>query len=315
MKYQTIQSTCPLCDENTEHDQLDNYADYTLVLCHKCKLISKIISNLNRSKIQNLQNYVYDDLDERTAHNINTRMADERLRLISKFVNKGNVLEIGCATGEFIQEAQKSGFNALGIDASKMYTDYAQKKGINVRHGYLEDFKFDHSFDIVALFHLIEHIENPKNFLKKIYPLTSDSGMLYIITPNADGLLDKIFGYRHPLYIQPDHLLFFSKETLSRLLTEVGFNVLKVLTREVPYNFFGAMRGYLAAILKRKNKPTKIKSQINSKRKSFIKKAIEVSPFIMGNMFYPILKPLAMLAERQGRGHELIIIAQKSNLK
>lgn len=302
---------CIFCEENTQHIQLDQYANYTLIQCTKCKIIRKEIKNLNEKKIQYLQDIVYDNLDVRTQTKFTMNLAVERLQKVKKYLSKGNLLEIGCATGEFIQVATDSGYHTIGVDSSKLYSEFAKRKGLNVFCANLEEMEFKDPFDMIVMFHLIEHIHNPKQFLKKIHALISKSGLLYIITPNTNGLMDKPFGFRHPLYIQPDHLFFFSKATLSNLLVSGGFKIVEVSTRETPHNFFGSLKGYFAGIVKRKNKNFDPVPPLLHKKRSFIKRVIDKTLYIAGFLFYPVLKPLALIAQKNDRGHELIIIARK----
>ena len=314
---------CPNC-KNNRLFLLYNCDEYILLQCKDCKLIMKYIHNINRKEIQELQDNEYDDIDDRTMlKKIYYKMAKERLKYLNKFKQNGKVLEIGCATGEFLFSAKDAGFDVCGIEASKKYSSYAIKKGLNVKYGRLEDIELQKStFDIIAMFHLIEHIENPNEFIKKVYEYLKPKGLLYIITPNVESLTNKIFRYKHPNFQQSDHLFFFSSKTINNIFLNNGFKIISISSKEYIHNPFTSLFGFLLGIIKKYKQYKILDSYENyttnsnwnkklNKGKLFTKKIIKQLPYFMGYLFYPILKLYGKIIERFNRGNELIVIAQK----
>lgn len=154
-----------------------------------------------------------------------------RLEVIEKYKKKGKILDIGCATGFFLELAKSRGWDVYGNDVSKFACEYARKKlGLkNIVHGGLTKVKFkDGMFDVVTIFDVIEHLPDPKKALKVINRLLKKDGLLVLITPNSGSLAAKILGKRWEEFRRArEHIYFFSTKTLSEMLQKTGFTVLK----------------------------------------------------------------------------------------
>ena len=151
----------------------------------------------------------------------------KRLHLIERFSQrKGNLLDVGCGAGFFLNYASSKGWNVNGIDLLDEYIQFAKEKLMieNVRCLSLEEAQFaEHFFDVVTLWDLIEHLPKPLQELKKINRLLKLGGHLAIWTPNVKN---SIFMKEHWTgYITYQHLYFFSLKTLGQLLKRAGFKI------------------------------------------------------------------------------------------
>jgi 2-polyprenyl-3-methyl-5-hydroxy-6-metoxy-1,4-benzoquinol methylase len=310
---------CPSCG-GSNVQVLSRGGDYLLVRCGGCTLTMKLIENLNRERVQDLQDSTYNDVYGRTRLKIHDRMARHRLEFLTRFVTSGELLEIGCATGEFLELAGDIGFDVLGVDTSRVFTAWASKKGLAVRHGRVEDINLDLSrFDVVAAFHLLEHIENPLDFLRRILSHLKPGGLFYITTPNVESLSNRVFGYRHPNFQQADHLFFYSETSLTYLLKRAGFNVLHISSNEYVHHLLTSLKGFLA--LQKVTSLNKSGGDVQSSEgprypdlqgpRKLAKRILSASPYVVGALLYPILRPYGLLVERWGRGHELVTVAQR----
>jgi len=113
-----------------------------------------------------------------------------RVKLIPKDVKKADVLDIGAGYGFFVEELILQGFNAKGVELSKIKVDYLNKK---LKKQAIINTKFPKRInlpkqDIVTLFFMLEHVKNPITFCKKIKPLLSKKGLVIIEVPNANTL-------------------------------------------------------------------------------------------------------------------------------
>ena len=308
---------CPNCSAR-ENPQLIRQTDFfRLWECPNCRLLFKSIPDLDRRKSQELQDVVYDDLTERTETKIYRTIAKKRFSLLRQFIQCGNLLEIGCAAGEFLELAQNNSFSATGIDGSELYTKYASQNNLKVLRGRLEDFHFQNeSFDVIAFFHLLEHLENPSSFLKQIYPLLKPGGFLFIITPNRNSFTDNLFASKNPIINQPDHLLFFSEPNLRTLLTKTGFDPFYIATKEYPHHLFASIKSVIGQQLHQRKpdysaSPRSTVSQTTPLKTNLKLRIIRQAPYILSSIFYLLLLPYRLLLERNGRGHELICLAKK----
>lgn len=170
------------------------------------------------------ENYHRDE-DYKKYESLFENMFLKRVNLISKFVNKGRMLEIGSATGVMLKLFAKQGWDALGIEPSGSSQE-AKKKGLRVLNVKFEDSKLPKDyFNLVVLNHALEHMDNPKDVLRKINTLLKEGGIVFIDVPNFGSFSSKLLGNKWPYLLPEEHKHQFTKETLTILLEDNGFNV------------------------------------------------------------------------------------------
>mgnify|MGYP003394476485 FL=1 len=153
------------------------------------------------------------------------KTAEHYYRWIEKFVTKGNLLEVGCATGLALKVAQKKGWNVFGVEVNAKAALVANEvlKADVVRVGNLNDGMFpDKHFTLITLFDVIEHIPHPVEFLSLLHKKMAPGGSILFVTPNVDTLSFKILKEKWPHFVQ-EHLLLYSPKSMDRLLKETGF--------------------------------------------------------------------------------------------
>ena len=150
--------------------------------------------------------------------------AQERLRDLQRFVKAGRLLEIGCATGEMLTAAQSS-FSVTGIEADAHTSAAARARGLHCLTGSLFDAQLaDASFDVIALYHVIEHWPSPQAVLHECARLLAPGGWLVLEAPNIQNFWYRLLGARWRQFI-PDHLFFFTPATLQRLCAQNGLRI------------------------------------------------------------------------------------------
>ncbi len=161
------------------------------------------------------------------------RNALDYLRLINRHRLPGRqLLDVGCATGIFLSEAQRQGFEVFGIDVSAYATSQAKKVfNHQVKLATLSTAKFSpRSFDLITMFDVFEHLHDPKKDLRRCYQLLKPGGLLVINTGNTDSFLARLENQHWHFFIPPQHLYFYSSTNLKKLLSLHGFKTLKVYT-------------------------------------------------------------------------------------
>jgi 2-polyprenyl-3-methyl-5-hydroxy-6-metoxy-1,4-benzoquinol methylase len=135
------------------------------------------------------------------------------------------LLDIGCGNGTFLHVAQECGFQPHGMDASAQAVDIARAQyGIDVRQGEIGSTVWDGKrFDFVTMFHVLEHLPDPRLALEYVRGLLRPSGRLIIQVPNVSSAQARTFGrFWYGLDV-PRHVINFTPEALKRLLEELGF--------------------------------------------------------------------------------------------
>jgi len=139
-------------------------------------------------------------------------------------------LDIGCATGALLFRLNERGWRVTGVEISPS-AEYAQKERyLDVKTAPLEENSFPSaSFDVIHASHLIEHLNNPKNFLQECFRILKKDGTIFITTPNIAGFQSRLFGsaWRSAIF---DHLYLFSISTLTKMLKAAGFKKTKCRT-------------------------------------------------------------------------------------
>ncbi len=167
------------------------------------------------------------------------KMWSRRLRDVENAQHaRGRILDVGCGIPHFLSLARGNGWDISGTEISKFACRYAaEEMSIEVFHGPLENARFaDNSFDVVTIWHVLEHVPDPIATFREIHRILRPSGLLVAAVPNLDNHFMRV-AYRlikgHPeqLFSTADreiHLYHFSPETLRKLTETAGFSVIKV---------------------------------------------------------------------------------------
>ena len=138
------------------------------------------------------------------------------------FVGK-TVLDVGCGTGQFLQlMADYRASVVQGVDISEECIAHAQTRQLNGVYG---DFpSLDGHFDVISMWHLIEHLRDPGLYIEHAYRLLNPGGWLLIETPVV-GAISEGFGAEWRFFMPVEHINLFSQEALFRLCADSGFSL------------------------------------------------------------------------------------------
>ena len=156
------------------------------------------------------------------------REARVRVEWLQLTVPEGCLLEVGCATGEFVRAALDAGYDAYGVEASLWAAEQARDLGVDVAAGYLDDWKARYPGmrpDVVALWHVLEHIADPASFLEDVRDLIAPGGHVVLEVPNYDSTDAKRLGVAWPGAGPSDHYHLFQANSLTMLFERSGYDV------------------------------------------------------------------------------------------
>jgi SAM-dependent methyltransferase len=178
--------------------------------------------------------------------------ARRRLRRIRRDAPEARrLLDVGCGTGAFLSVARHA-YACCGVDVSAEAVAVVREDlDVDVLAGDLATVDLPAgSFDVVTLFDAIEHVPDPHGVLVAARRLLSPRGILIVTTGDTDSLICRLTGKRWHLMTPPEHLTFFSKTGLARLVTRCGMTVRSVAHEPVTANV-GYMARKLAAVVGR----------------------------------------------------------------
>lgn len=167
----------------------------------------------------------------------------EKLAIVRRFRSSGTLLDVGSGAGFFVREASSAGFSAQGIEFSGEAVEYGTKEGgVRLTQGDILDAQYrEGSFDVVTLWHVLEHLPRPAESLRKIRTLLTRGGILVVAVPNFESLQSRIFQERWYHLEVPRHLFHFTPSSLRSLLTAGSFDVQAEFQRSPEHNWAGIL--------------------------------------------------------------------------
>jgi 2-polyprenyl-3-methyl-5-hydroxy-6-metoxy-1,4-benzoquinol methylase len=255
MRLSSIQITntnCPLC-ESSERESLYEVFDheykttddkFPLNKCKACDLIylspRPNLKSLDIIYPENYSNFHTGDQEESYVRKISNKLQSRSLKkFIEKYVakNKFTVLDVGCGDG-FILDRIKDVFpdsKTFGVEPNLIAARYASRRH-NVFEGLIEKYKSSKKFDLIVSSHVVEHLEDPVGFIKKLNTFLKEDGVMIIDTPNIDCFQSKLFTKNWGGIHAPRHWTLFSIKTMAELAKKAGVKVLAI--HELPINIY-----------------------------------------------------------------------------
>ncbi len=195
------------------------------VRCDRCALVREATRPAATSRVYDADYYSTESAKGGYANyvldaEINRITFTERLRAIEKRLGrKGNLLDVGCALGDFVEVAREEGWDAEGVEISAFAAEAARRRGLRVRTGVLEDLDLPAGgYDAITLYDVIEHLTDPVRTLREVTRLLAPGGILHIVTPNVGGIQARVLGRRWYHYKPGEHIYLFSPATIRKAL-------------------------------------------------------------------------------------------------
>ena len=233
---------CPLCGSvySDRVFKLKTWARYTIERCRDCDFVHAA----PRPAPEDLERFYTSGYfrrneetglgyaDYRSMAELNARRMwhDLRSYMPSHETGSRRLLDVGCATGGFMSEAQADGWNCTGVELSEYAVSVARNEfHLNVMQGdiFLDALQ-GNLFSLITMWHVLEHVIDPVRTLKRAYSLLEPGGMLFVELPNWGSLGRRIRGKHWGQLKPPEHINYFTPETLSRAALETGFRVSRI---------------------------------------------------------------------------------------
>ncbi|MCP5047180.1 MAG: class I SAM-dependent methyltransferase [bacterium] len=244
--------TCPLCQSksiklfktgtiNPTQIKTDDFkitdshygSLWTFFCCNQCKFVFSNPYLPEKHIIEfysQLEDNEYSSEAEGRSKNFKTLF--KRL----KKLNPGpSLLDIGAASGIFLDLANHEGYQTAGVEPSTPLANEAKEKyGIQLFNGTIENYHPNQKFSVITMLDIIEHLVEPDTFMTAVDSLLEDDGYLIIVTPDIHSLAARIMGRRWWHY-RIAHINFFNLPALQYLLKKHHYNI--VLKKKYVWNF------------------------------------------------------------------------------
>ncbi|MBN1139594.1 MAG: class I SAM-dependent methyltransferase, partial [Anaerolineae bacterium] len=188
------------------------------VRCRRCGLIY-----LNpRPSLAEMARYYPADYEpfvrqERAGGGVGYRLAiAKKRRIASHGLEPGRLLDIGCGSGDFLLGMQERGWQVFGLDISPEAAALARQNGLDVFGGHLLEAPYqEHSFDLVTMWDVLEHLHDPAAYLVRVAQLLKPGGRFVVTLPNPHSVDFRLFGPVWTGLDVPRHLYVLSRPVLS----------------------------------------------------------------------------------------------------
>ena len=170
------------------------------------------------------------NLFESVYHVVRKISLKQKLKLINSFNSKEkNLLDIGCGTGDFLQVAKQNRWSVSGIEPNAQARAIANNKTNNSVFEIDQLLKFQPaSFDVISLWHVLEHLPNLEEQIQIFKKLLKPNGTLIIAVPNYKSYDAKYYKEFWAAFDVPRHLWHFNKESISKLVSKVSMEVVQI---------------------------------------------------------------------------------------
>ena len=226
-----MSTKCPFCEsENTKlHLKLKDYflsqEDFEIYSCDNCKLLfttprpdKSVIGKYYKSEDYLSHNEHKKGLVPWIYNQVKKVNIKNKFRIACDGYNNPKILDFGCGVGDFLHYAQQKGCEISGCDLSEDARKYASEKLGTTVVTPEEIFKLPHStFDIITMWHVLEHIDNLKFQSEELHRLIKDDGRLVIAVPNFMSYDAQYYKDKWAAYDVPRHLNHFHKESLQNV--------------------------------------------------------------------------------------------------
>lgn len=165
---------------------------------------------------------------EKIYHAVKTINLNTKTNLIRRCSKNGkDLLDFGSGTGDFLIASQKKGWVSLGVEPNKKARGKAEKKGVTI----VDDIDSlpNKKFDVITLWHVLEHLPELELHIKKLTDLLSENGKLIIAVPNYKSYDALYYKQYWAAFDTPRHLWHFSKKSIEALFSPHGFKVIKTI--------------------------------------------------------------------------------------
>jgi len=224
--------SCPLCSSHQstpiyvvdQHHRSDLRPSVKIVKCTSCSVV--YLSSVDHSFQSDLYEYYSDHIlcthTSSKAASLNCKSYLRVLRKLQKYTSSSisSILDVGCGDGSFVEFCIKHGFNCQGIELSSSAVSLAQARNLPVTLSSVFDLNLNsHSFDLITLFEVIEHVDEPLKLIERLASLLSESGLLYLTTPNFFSVERFILQSKWPVF-HSEHITYFTSYQLRRLIQQ-----------------------------------------------------------------------------------------------
>lgn len=243
-----ILKNCPICN-SVEYDQFltcidhtQSKKEFTIVQCKSCgfKFTNPRPNTTEIGSYYKAEEYIsHSDttkgLMNRLYHLVRKYTLVKKLQLVARLCgipsekDPKSLLDIGCGTGAFLKTCYDAGFKCIGIEPDADARSFAINNKLDVRsENELNTLQIE-SFDMISMWHVLEHVHDLNGRIIKIKELLKPNGWAIVAVPNCNSMDAKHYGNEWAAYDVPRHLYHFTPKDINELFKKYGMKVIETL--------------------------------------------------------------------------------------
>ena len=233
---------CILC--GSEITPVSGYEKHKLVKCSSCKFVFCKPKPSAEELINHYKSYGR----AKGISQITIKRYNELLDSFEKYRKTNNIIDVGCGDGYFLAEAAKRGWKVFGTEFTEEAIRVCEMKNISMKMGSIKAEMYPADFfDIITSFEVIEHINNPIEETHIYKTILRPGGIVYLTTPNFNSVSRLVLGAKWNVIEYPEHLCYYTRGTLKKLFSRIGFASREARTTGVSFSrFYGSTHTDLA---------------------------------------------------------------------
>ena len=153
---------------------------------------------------------------------------DAYVEKLGKLAPGKRILDVGSATGFFLDRARTKGWQTYGVEISKFAAEESNRRGHETVCGTIEDVPGEARFDVITMWDVFEHMTEPARALEKAHALLAPRGLIAINTIDSSSVPARLLGRNWHLIVPPEHLQYYSRTSLRKIIENEGFEVLSM---------------------------------------------------------------------------------------
>lgn len=234
MELRRAEYDCGLCGEKKQ-EQLFDVKGFKIVKCSSCSFVfvnpricNEDLPKIYKSNYFNNHEFGYSGYSENAV--LRKKNFKRWLEDLRPFLNKkGTALDIGCASGDFLEILRSEGWEIEGIELDPSMFDELKNKGISFFPDVFNNYSSTKKFDLITLFDVMEHLPDIHGSLERLKNLLSEDGVIALLTPNFDSGQRKLFGKNWFQFKPVEHIHYFSPDTLATALKRHNLEIKTVI--------------------------------------------------------------------------------------
>ena len=234
---------CPICNKTSFNNFLETKDHmitkelFSIVSCASCgfHFTNPIPDRDNIGDYYKSEVYVSHSSSKkgfinRLYNSVRKRTLKQKVNWINANSNGRKLLDLGCGTGHFLRAAIDAGFNGIGVEPDDDARSFAQSENNISPLTQCELYNLEKgSFDVITMWHVLEHVYDLKKDVEKLTQLLTEKGTIFIAVPNMNSYDARKYKSFWAAYDVPRHLYHFQENDIRNLFIQFDFELTKVL--------------------------------------------------------------------------------------